>query len=97
MIMEKFIKMLFDVFQVIFVVFIQMCLDGGVLLILCNGEEIVICCVVFVVQLVDEKCMYWFINVVCCDLVLEVGSLLVDVVGILCCLQECGLLSYMVG
>lgn len=71
--------------------------DGGALLTLRNGEEIVTRRVVSAAQLADEKRMYWFINAVRRDLALEAGSLPVDVVGTLRRLQERGLPSYMAG
>lgn len=79
--MEKSIKMLFDAFQATFAVSTQMRPDGGALLTLRNGEEIVTRRVVSAAQLADEKRMYWFINAVRRDLALEAGSLPVDVVG----------------
>ncbi|MDF5922448.1 DUF3509 domain-containing protein [Pseudomonas aeruginosa] len=62
--MEKSIKMLFDAFQATFAVSTQMRPDGGALLTLRNGEEIVTRRVVSAAQLADEKRMYWFINAV---------------------------------
>ncbi len=91
--MEKSIKMLFDAFQATFAVSTQMRPDGGALLTLRNGEEIVTRRVVSAAQLADEKRMYWFINAVRRDLALEAGSLPVDVVGTLRRLQERGLPS----
>lgn len=85
--MEKSIKMLFDAFQATFAVSTQMRPDGGALLTLRNGEEIVTRRVVSAAQLADEKRMYWFINAVRRDLALEAGSLPVDVVGTLRRLQ----------
>ena len=93
--MEKSIKMLFDAFQATFAVSTQMRPDGGALLTLRNGEEIVTRRVVSAAQLADEKRMYWFINAV--RRALEAGSLPVDVVGTLRRLQERGLPSYMAG
>ncbi|MCT2375358.1 DUF3509 domain-containing protein [Pseudomonas aeruginosa] len=80
-----------------FAVSTQMRPDGGALLTLRNGEEIVTRRVVSAAQLADEKRMYWFINAVRRDLALEAGSLPVDVVGTLRRLQERGLPSYMAG
>ncbi|AVK07701.1 DUF3509 domain-containing protein [Pseudomonas paraeruginosa] len=95
--MEKSIKMLFDAFQATFAVSTQMRPDGGALMTLRNGEEIVTRRVVSAAQLADEKRMYWFINAVRRDLALEAGSLPVDVVGTLRRLQERGLPSYIAG
>ncbi|MDF5849188.1 DUF3509 domain-containing protein [Pseudomonas aeruginosa] len=72
--MEKSIKMLFDAFQATFAVSTQMRPDGGALLTLRNGEEIVTRRVVSAAQLADEKRMYWFINAVRRDLALEAGA-----------------------
>lgn len=94
--MEKSIKMLFDAFQATFAVSTQMRPDGGALLTLRNGEEIVTRRVVSAASWPTKR-MYWFINAVRRDLALEAGSLPVDVVGTLRRLQERGLPSYMAG
>ncbi|MGA4814651.1 DUF3509 domain-containing protein [Pseudomonas aeruginosa] len=62
--MEKSIKMLFDAFQATSCRIHPDASDGGALLTLRNGEEIVTRRVVSAAQLADEKRMYWFINAV---------------------------------